>query len=45
MSLFVFQGVDAFKRFCEDEARRAADEQAMTLFAHYKRELLKETSR
>ncbi|WP_163558436.1 shikimate dehydrogenase [Halomonas sp. NO4] len=43
VSLFVFQGVDAFKLFCEDEARRAAaDEQAMTLFAHYRRELLKE---
>lgn len=43
VSLFVFQGVDAFKRFCEDETRRAAaDEQAMTLYAHYRRELLKE---
>ncbi len=45
VSLFVFQGVDAYKLFCEDAAKRAAaDEQAMTLFAHYKRELLKETS-
>ncbi|MDI5983931.1 shikimate dehydrogenase [Halomonas sp. M4R5S39] len=44
VSLFVFQGVDAFKLFCEDEAKRAAaDEQAATLFAHYRRELLKET--
>jgi shikimate dehydrogenase len=43
VSLFVFQGVDAFKLFCEDEAKRAAaEEQAATLFAHYKRELLKE---
>jgi shikimate dehydrogenase len=43
VSLFVFQGVDAFKRFCEDEAKRAAaDAQAETLFAHYRRELLKE---
>ncbi|GGX99528.1 shikimate dehydrogenase [Litchfieldella qijiaojingensis] len=43
VSLFVFQGVDAFKLFCEDaEKRAAADEQAATLFAHYKRELLKE---
>lgn len=43
VSLFVFQGVDAFKRFCEDEAKRAAAEaQATTLFAHYRRELLKE---
>ncbi|MFG6137837.1 shikimate dehydrogenase family protein [Halomonas sp. B23F22_10] len=43
VSLFVFQGVDAFKRFCEDADRRAAaDEQAAALFAHYKRELLKE---
>ncbi len=44
VSLFVFQGVDAFKLFCEDETRRAAaDEQAGTLFAHYRRELLKES--
>ncbi|MFC3283336.1 shikimate dehydrogenase family protein [Litchfieldella rifensis] len=44
VSLFVFQGVDAFKLFCEDADKRAAvDEQATTLFAHYKRELLKET--
>ncbi|MBY6030185.1 hypothetical protein KUV41_12550 [Halomonas sp. DP8Y7-1] len=43
VSLFVFQGVDAFKRFCEDEHQRAAaDEQAASLFAHYRRELLKE---
>ena len=43
VSLFVFQGVDAFKLFCEDETRRAAaDAQAATLFAHYRRELLKE---
>lgn len=43
VSLFVFQGVDAFKLFCEDaDKRAAADEQAATLFAHYKRELLKE---
>ncbi|GHE22188.1 shikimate dehydrogenase family protein [Halomonas urumqiensis] len=44
VSLFVFQGVDAFKLFCEDaEKRAAADEQAATLFAHYRRELMKET--
>ncbi len=44
VSLFVFQGVDAFKLFCEDEAKRAAaDAQAGTLFAHYRRELLKES--
>ncbi|MGQ7248753.1 shikimate dehydrogenase family protein [Halomonas sp. V046] len=43
VSLFVFQGVDAYKRFCEDEGKRAAaDAQAATLFAHYRRELLKE---
>ncbi|MDX5434342.1 MAG: shikimate dehydrogenase [Halomonas sp.] len=43
VSLFVFQGVDAFKRFCEDESKRtAADEQATTLYAHYRRELLGE---
>ncbi|MCJ8284479.1 MULTISPECIES: saccharopine dehydrogenase NADP-binding domain-containing protein [unclassified Halomonas] len=43
VSLFVFQGVDAFKHFCEDERKRAAaDEQAASLFAHYRRELLKE---
>ncbi|MGR4070177.1 shikimate dehydrogenase family protein [Billgrantia sp. C5P2] len=43
VGLFVFQGVDAFKRFCEDEAKRAAaDEQAATLYAHYRRELLRE---
>lgn len=43
VSLFVFQGVDAFKLFCEDaDKRAAADEQAATLFAHYRRELLKE---
>ncbi len=35
VSLFVFQGVDAFKLFCEDEDKRvAADTQAETLFAH-----------
>ena len=45
VSLFVFQGVDAFKLFCEDAAKRAAaEEQAETLFAHYRRELLKENS-
>lgn len=44
VSLFVFQGVDAFKLFCEDEATRAAaDQQSATLFAHYRRELLKES--
>ncbi|WP_111414976.1 shikimate dehydrogenase family protein [Billgrantia lactosivorans] len=44
VGLFVFQGVDAFKRFCEDEAKRAAaDEQAATLYAHYRRVLLKES--
>ena len=44
VSLFVFQGVDAFKLFCEDEAKReAADQQSATLFAHYRRELLKES--
>mgnify|MGYP003638999498 CR=1 FL=1 len=44
VSLFVYQGVDAFKLFCEDEAKRkAADQQSTTLFAHYRRELLKET--
>lgn len=43
ISLFVFQGVDAFKRFCEDSDKcAAADEQAETLFAYYKRRLLKE---
>ena len=43
VSLFVFQGVDAFKLFCEDESkRRAADQQSATLFAHYRQELLKE---
>lgn len=43
VGLFVFQGVDAFKLFCEDSSKRAAaEEQAATLFAHYKRELLKE---
>ncbi|WP_249976246.1 shikimate dehydrogenase family protein [Vreelandella olivaria] len=43
VSLFVFQGVDAFKLFCEDEAKReAADQQSATLFAHYRRKLLKE---
>lgn len=43
VSLFVFQGVDAFKLFCEDEAKReAAEQQSATLFAHYRRELLKE---
>lgn len=43
VSLFVFQGVDAFKLFCEDQDKRsAADAQAATLFAHYRRELLKE---
>ncbi|ALM53917.1 shikimate dehydrogenase family protein [Halomonas huangheensis] len=43
VSLFVFQGVDAFKHFCEDDSKRAAaEEQAMALFAHYRRELLKE---
>ncbi|MDI5932409.1 hypothetical protein [Halomonas kalidii] len=42
--LFDFQGVDAFTLFCEDEAKRAAaDKQAASLFAHYRRELLKET--
>lgn len=45
VSLFVFQGVDAFKLFCEDEEKRAAAEaQAVTLFAHYRRELLKEST-
>lgn len=43
VSLFVFQGVDAFKRFCEDaRTHAAADAQAATLFAHYRRQLLKE---
>ncbi|QJQ94180.1 MULTISPECIES: shikimate dehydrogenase [Halomonadaceae] len=43
VSLFVFQGVDAFKLFCEDaDKRAAAEQQSATLFAHYKRELLKE---
>ncbi len=43
VSLFVFQGVDAFKLFCEDEAKReAAEQQSATLFAHYRRELIKE---
>lgn len=43
VGLFVFQGVDAFKRFCEDESKRAAaEEQAATLYAHYRRELLQE---
>lgn len=44
VSLFVFQGVDAFKRFCEDaDKRAAADVQAGALFDHYKRQLLKES--
>ncbi|SFU81161.1 shikimate dehydrogenase family protein [Halomonas korlensis] len=44
VSLFVFQGIDAFKLFCEDaEERAAVEEQAVSLFAHYRRELLKET--
>lgn len=44
VSLFVFQGVDAFKLFCEDEAKReAADQQSATLFAYYRHELLKES--
>ncbi len=43
VSLFVFQGVDAFKFFCEDDAKReAAAQQSATLFAHYRRQLLKE---
>ncbi|MEC9483196.1 MAG: shikimate dehydrogenase [Halomonas sp.] len=43
VSLFVFQGVDAFKCFCEDsEKRKLADEQAMALFTHYRQKLLKE---
>lgn len=43
VSLFVFQGVDAFKFFCEDADKRAlVEEQAAALFAHYKRELMKE---
>ncbi|GHB06057.1 shikimate dehydrogenase (NADP(+)) [Modicisalibacter luteus] len=43
VSLFVFQGVDAFKFFCEDaETRKLADEQAEALFIHYKQKLLKE---
>lgn len=41
VSLFVFQGVDAFKHFCEDDDKRAAaDQQAAALFAHYRRQLL-----
>ncbi|MBN8411970.1 MULTISPECIES: hypothetical protein [Halomonas] len=40
---FAVKCMDAFKRFCEDEHQRAAaDEQAASLFAHYRRELLKE---
>lgn len=43
VSLFVFQGVDAFKFFCEDDVKRAlADEQTDALFAHYKQKLLQE---
>jgi shikimate dehydrogenase len=43
VSLFVFQGVDAFKCFCEDsEKRKLVDEQAEALFTHYKQKLLKE---
>lgn len=43
VSLFVFQGVDAFKFFCEDASKRAlVEEQAAALFAHYTRELMKE---
>tara|TARA_B100000929_G_scaffold288583_1_gene277350 strand:+ start:1427 stop:1549 length:123 start_codon:yes stop_codon:yes gene_type:complete len=38
----VVLGVDAFRHFCEDERKRAADEQAVSLFAHHRRELLKE---
>lgn len=41
VSLFVFQGVDAFKHFCEDDDKRAAvDQQTAALFAHYRRQLL-----
>ncbi|MBZ9557802.1 MULTISPECIES: shikimate dehydrogenase [unclassified Modicisalibacter] len=43
VSLFVFQGVDAFKVFCEDADKRAlADAQAATLFDHYRHALLQE---
>lgn len=43
VSLFVFQGVDAFKFFCEDEEKRKlADEQTDALFVYYKQKLLKE---
>lgn len=46
VSLFVFQGVDAFKCFCEDaETRRLADAQSDTLFRHYKQQLLREQGR
>ncbi|WP_106477864.1 shikimate dehydrogenase family protein [Phytohalomonas tamaricis] len=42
VSLFVFQGVDAFKLFCEDADKRVlADAQADELFKHYKQLLLK----
>jgi len=43
VSLFVFQGIDAFKFFCEDaEKCRLVDEQADTLFRYYKQKLLQE---
>ena len=43
VSLFVFQGVDAFKFFCEDaDKRELADDQAATLFDHYRQTLLQE---
>ncbi|MCX2525154.1 shikimate dehydrogenase family protein [Larsenimonas rhizosphaerae] len=39
--LFVFQGVDAFRVFCDDEARRAeVDSQAAPLLLHYQRVLM-----
>ena len=39
--LFVFQGVDAFRVFCDDEARRAeVDSQAASLLLHYQRVLM-----
>ncbi|PTL95956.1 hypothetical protein C6W88_00630 [Halomonas litopenaei] len=41
-SRFVVLGVDAFKQFCEDERKRAANEQAVSLFCPPRRELLKE---
>lgn len=43
VSLFVFQGVDAFKLFCGDaDKSRVVDQQAGILFTRYKQDLLRE---